>query len=411
MYKFSIKGHVGWSEEATERHVTSELKKAGGKDVEIEINSPGGYISEGVGMFNAISQYKGHVTTTNIGMAASMGSYLMMSGDTRKAYSNSTFMIHNALTFAYGNHIELRKTANILEGFSKMLSMEYVNVTGKSSGEIRQAMDDESYYFGDEIKEAGFVDEIIKSKNKKDSEKDKTESVAFAQYQFSELKNELKKNPESFQSLEKAAAFLPDFEKVTKDNSIQTSFTDSTSQIFGPASFNGNHPNDPKTELQNEINNQNSNSNQKPQESKIMDNLDQVFASNPLAKMQHDELVKKAVEAESKKKESELSARMEMVAPFLTAENIATYAPALNTLKGVMKGTVPSELFLDRIGEIDASLEKKKTKGAIEETNELDATPGEQVKAEASDEAGLNKEGNVVDVEKNNKFRLENGEE
>jgi len=179
MNEIIIDGEIGnWG--VTADDVIYQLSKMNG-DVTVKINSAGGSVFEGITIFNAINTYsKGKIEVIITGLAASIASYIALAGDTVKAYDNATYMIHNAWTFTYGDHRELRKTADILEGLTSLLTKKYVSKTGKTIEDITILLDNESYFFGSEILEAGFVDEIIST------EKDTTkpEALALSQENF-----------------------------------------------------------------------------------------------------------------------------------------------------------------------------------------------------------------------------------
>lgn len=167
MNKIELSGEIGWN--VTSQEFKNKLKGMSG-DLTVEISSVGGSISQGVEIFNALSAYEGHVTTINTSMAASMASYIMLVGDTVKAYDNAQFMIHNGWTFAWGNHNELRKTADHLEKVSGIIAKKYMEKTGKSEEEVKQLMDDETFFYGSEMQEHGFVDEMISTDKNKDKD-------------------------------------------------------------------------------------------------------------------------------------------------------------------------------------------------------------------------------------------------
>lgn len=179
MNEIQIYGEIGfWG--VTASSVRDQLSQLNG-DVTIKIDSPGGSVFEGISIFNAIKEYnKGKITVVIESLAASIASYIALAGDEIKAYDNSTFMIHNAWSFAYGDGNELRKTANILDGLTSLIAKKYISKTGKSKDEIKVAMDSESYYFGDEILDYGFCDEVISTEN----ENTKEEFVALSREKF-----------------------------------------------------------------------------------------------------------------------------------------------------------------------------------------------------------------------------------
>ncbi len=159
----NITGEIGWVTDAWD--LKWALSDANGEDVQVIINSPGGLVFEGLQMFNLLRNYSGAVNTHISGVAASMASYIALAGDVRTAEDNAVFMIHNARSGKYGDQNDLRKTADVLEGLSNIFAKKYSEVTGKSMEDIKVLMDAESYFFGSEIMEAGFVSEISDTAN------------------------------------------------------------------------------------------------------------------------------------------------------------------------------------------------------------------------------------------------------
>lgn len=155
-----ISGVIGW--DVSPADIRKQIAEAvGNEPLDIQINSPGGFVTDGLEIFNIIRNYAGPKTTHLMGLAASMGSYIALAGDKVTAEANVIYMIHNVLGVAVGNHNEIRKTADIFEGLSVLLAQAYVKKTGKPMAEVRKMMDDETYLFGSEAKDAGFIDEII----------------------------------------------------------------------------------------------------------------------------------------------------------------------------------------------------------------------------------------------------------
>ena len=184
-------------------------------EIDIEINSGGGSVFEGLEISNAIKSHKGKTTTIITGFAGSMGSYIALSGDTIKAHDDAVFMIHNVSVFAMGDHRDLRQAANTLESLTSMLSKAYSRKTGQSNSEIRSVMDDESWFYGDEILNAGFVDEIIQTEKPEDKE----DAVAYQKLAFIDCIDRLKKEENSKNDLENVAAY---FKNQTPDKPEKT---------------------------------------------------------------------------------------------------------------------------------------------------------------------------------------------
>ena len=163
-----IDGEIGWT--TTARDVKWELSRANG-DITVEVSSPGGSVFQGIEIFNALKKYdKGEVTVVITSLAASIASYIALAGDVIKANDNAVYMIHNASVFAWGDHNELRKKADIVAGLSKIISKKYASATGKEESEISKMMDDETFFYGEEMVEAGFVHELVETEDEKDEE-------------------------------------------------------------------------------------------------------------------------------------------------------------------------------------------------------------------------------------------------
>lgn len=173
-----IDGEIGW--ETTDKEFINLLKSEKG-DVEIEINSGGGSVFQGISIFNAIKAYdRGEVTVTITSLAASIASYIALAADKVKAYDNAVYMIHNASVMAWGDHRELTKKASILSGLTSIIAKAYTDKTGKSESEIETLMNDETFFYGSEMLDGGFIDEIIST----ETEKPKSEMLALASESF-----------------------------------------------------------------------------------------------------------------------------------------------------------------------------------------------------------------------------------
>ena len=220
MIIINISGEIGW--DVMPEDIKKQLNDAKGKDIEVHITSPGGFVFDGIEIFNAFRDYKkqypkAQMMLTIKGLAASMASYLAVNPafDLVAAEDNAVFMIHNAWGGAVGDYREMKKSAEVLEGVSDLLGQAYAKKTGKKKEEIKKAMDDESWYFGNEILESGFVDEIIKSPEKKEKESALSES----KIAMSLLGEKLVKNKTDFAKL---AAVLRHEEETANNKEVVT---------------------------------------------------------------------------------------------------------------------------------------------------------------------------------------------
>jgi ATP-dependent Clp endopeptidase proteolytic subunit ClpP len=203
MQQIKINGEIGFEVLASD--IEEVLNNANG-DIELLIDSPGGSVFEGVTIFNLLRDYnKGKITAIINGVAASMSSYIAMVADELKVYDNSTFMIHNAWGVTIGDYRDMQKTAEILQGLTKLLAKQYALKTGLNEKEVQKMMDEESWFFGEEIVKSGFADSVIKT----EKQEDKQSALALAKEKF---KNSIKKIKEKEEGLndEKVAALMKD---------------------------------------------------------------------------------------------------------------------------------------------------------------------------------------------------------
>lgn len=165
MHQIKISGEISrWGYSA--RWLNEELRNITG-ELEVLISSFGGDVFEGIDMFNLLRIYakeKGKVTTVVNGKAMSIASLIFLAGDTKKAFENSTIMIHKAWTFLGGNEDELLKEAKILGSIDNILINEYNKYMSASKDEIKDILAKEGWFIGkEELEATGFIDEFIAS--------------------------------------------------------------------------------------------------------------------------------------------------------------------------------------------------------------------------------------------------------
>ena len=166
------------------------------EDIILELNTAGGSVYDGLEIHNTIKNYtKGKVTARLGALCASIGTVIALGCDEIEAHENTTFMIHNALTSCYGNHNDLRKDADILEGLSNIIANVYVNKTNKSIKDIKKLMNEESYFFGTEILQNNFIDRIISKEDDK-KEYDKDNLIAYSKTKIQNCIKNIKENNE-----------------------------------------------------------------------------------------------------------------------------------------------------------------------------------------------------------------------
>lgn len=139
----------------------AEMNRLGKTEpVRLHINSPGGSITEGNEIYNALKEHEGEVTITIGALCASIASVVAMAGDKVKMAKNGFLMIHNPWVVAGGDSEELRKAADIMDKMKSGIVNAYVSKTGLGEKEVSEMMDEETWLTAEEAKAKGFVDEI-----------------------------------------------------------------------------------------------------------------------------------------------------------------------------------------------------------------------------------------------------------
>ncbi|MBQ1817329.1 MAG: ATP-dependent Clp endopeptidase proteolytic subunit ClpP [Clostridia bacterium] len=133
------------------------------KDIFLYINSPGGSVSAGLAIFDTIRYLKCEVVTICVGMAASMGAFLLAAGakGKRKALPNSEIMIHQPSGGAYGQASDVKIHAEHIVKTRKKLNDLLAEMTGKPLSVIEEATERDNFLSAEEALEFGLIDEIV----------------------------------------------------------------------------------------------------------------------------------------------------------------------------------------------------------------------------------------------------------
>ena len=146
--------------------VTPQLFKdelcAGEGDITVWINSPGGDCVAAAQIYNMLTTYKGNVTVKIDGIAASAASVIAMAGDKVLMSPVSMMMIHNPATIAFGDHTEMQKAIDMLNGVKESIINAYVIKTGLSRAKLSHLMDEETWMDANKAMEFGFADDVLK---------------------------------------------------------------------------------------------------------------------------------------------------------------------------------------------------------------------------------------------------------
>ena len=136
------------------------------KDIHLYINSPGGSVTAGMAIYDTMQYIKCDVSTICLGMAASMGAFLLSSGAKGKRYAlpNAEVMIHQPLGGAQGQATEIQIAAEHILKTKKKLNQILADNAGKPVEEVEKDTDRDNWLSADEAKEYGLIDEVIKDR-------------------------------------------------------------------------------------------------------------------------------------------------------------------------------------------------------------------------------------------------------
>lgn len=151
---------IGW-EATSPGKVEAFLAEANGDDVELEVNSPGGYVFAGMEIYNRLKMYSGKVTATVMSIAASAASLIICAADTVQMSPVSQLMIHRAHSWTEGDKNDMYKTADDLAKLDDSIANAYVDKTGMQKDEVLQLMDVTTWLGAEEAKAKKFADEIL----------------------------------------------------------------------------------------------------------------------------------------------------------------------------------------------------------------------------------------------------------
>ena len=137
------------------------------KEIYLYINSPGGLVTAGLGIYDTMQYIKPDISTLCIGQAASMGSFLLAAGTKGKRFSlpNSRIMVHQPSAGFQGQATDIEIHANEVLSLKKRLNEIYSKHTGKSVEEIKSALERDNFMTADTAKEFGLIDEVVEKRS------------------------------------------------------------------------------------------------------------------------------------------------------------------------------------------------------------------------------------------------------
>ena len=136
------------------------------KEISFYINSPGGLVTSGLGIYDTMQYIKPPVSTLCIGQASSMGSFLLASGEKGKRFSlpNSRIMVHQPSAGFQGQATDIEIHAKEILALKDRLNKIYSKHTKKSESEIKKALERDNFMTPTEAKAFGLIDEVVEKR-------------------------------------------------------------------------------------------------------------------------------------------------------------------------------------------------------------------------------------------------------
>jgi len=137
------------------------------KEISLYINSPGGLVTAGLGIYDTMQYIKPPVSTLCIGQASSMGSFLLAAGEKGKRYSlpNSRIMVHQPSAGFQGQATDIEIHAKEILSLKERMNKIYSKHTKKSESEIKKALERDNFMTPSEAKEFGLIDSVVEKRS------------------------------------------------------------------------------------------------------------------------------------------------------------------------------------------------------------------------------------------------------
>ena len=137
------------------------------KEIYLYINSPGGLVTAGLGIYDTMQYVKPDISTICIGQAASMGSFLLAAGAKGKRFSlpNSRIMVHQPSAGFQGQATDIEIHANEVLSLKNRLNEIYSKHTGKSVDEIKLALERDNFMTAETAKSFGLIDQVVEKRS------------------------------------------------------------------------------------------------------------------------------------------------------------------------------------------------------------------------------------------------------
>lgn len=154
-----------WSEDKSiDADLVREALEDVTDDIVIKLNSNGGDVFQGIEIYNYLKDHPSEITVEVTGVAASAATFIVAGANKSIMNTGTSFMIHEASSFAWGNKAELKKVLNALETIDDSILSIYEAKTGQTKDQLNEWMESEKWFTAEEAVKYGFADEVKEKK-------------------------------------------------------------------------------------------------------------------------------------------------------------------------------------------------------------------------------------------------------
>ena len=140
---------------------TSQLNELSGKDIQLNIASYGGVVTDAFAIYNSLRSHTGKITANIYGDSASAATFIAMAADEIRMADNVLFLVHNVQGVAVGDTEEMKKTIEVMDKLNKNIVNVYKKRTGLTASKVKKFMNNEEWWTAKETKDNGFIDKIV----------------------------------------------------------------------------------------------------------------------------------------------------------------------------------------------------------------------------------------------------------
>lgn len=161
LWVYDVIGDDWYDSSLTAKELCQTIAAIDTAEIVLHLSSPGGSVSDGLAIYNALISHPAKVTSRVEGWTASMATILALAGSKVEMYDNALFMIHNPLMVAAGNAADLREQADWLDRVGGIMQAIYMGRCTKAEAELRAALEAETYLSADEALDWGFATDVV----------------------------------------------------------------------------------------------------------------------------------------------------------------------------------------------------------------------------------------------------------